>query len=90
MMLTYVVSNTYKHQLLYKMKHMPFNRGIMPVREDPWRIFPWNKVPRNDSRKKTYRRILQRSFRRKTKQLIQMGEYDNLPLRPLRYAWFVD
>lgn len=87
--LFYVVSRTYKHQLLYKSRQIKHNWLGRPIKEDPWNKFPWHKIPDNTRRKKIWRKVLQKSFRQKVRNLINKGEYNSLPKRPLRYAWFV-
>ena len=83
------MAHTYKDQLKYKAKHFHWTLSRLPVREDPWKKFPWYKVPRNQP-KQFWRTALWRSYRSKVRKQMHRGNYDNLPLRPDRYAWIID
>lgn len=86
------MADTYKDRLKYKSKH------VYKLCKHSWHFcnkdcpafnFPWYKVPLGDSRKKTWRDILQKQYRSQVSERMRVGDYDNLPIRPLRYAWFV-
>jgi hypothetical protein len=89
------MANTYKDKLKFQSKHIWRQcthgyRGSSCHKECPLQIFPWHKVPRNDHRKKWARKACIDSFRQQTRRKLKAGEYDNLPIRPDRFAWMID
>ena len=86
------MSDTYKHKLLYRSRHLPGSFFIRRIgmKEDPWRSFPWHKVPRNDGAKKTLRNSRQKAFRQVVRKMIYNQDYDNIPKKPEGFGWDLD
>lgn len=87
------MADTYKDKLKYKYKHVyKLCKHSWPVpcnKECPAFNFPWYKVPR-DRDVKYWRTALWHSFKQKVKKEMYKENYDNLPVRPYRYAWIID